>query len=812
MKFGRSKIVTILFAAVLFIGMVCAPFVYGTQPQGGNSWDNLQPGEMHLLKKAERIPGKVNSWKITVTAEGRDEKMPVDFLIVFDKSASMNDYAKDDEGNQMTTTRLQAAQSATNELIDDIFADNEDNRVGFISYSSAIYNADTLDYNPGTTHVTVNNQLSDVDDASVLHSTVNDIKGKGGTNTQLALHEAGEMMTQAHQADPDNGRRRVIILLTDGIPTMGVPVDWDKVKQDNPEVFTQENATETQARTQRISSSGKPIYIDNITGNWTYNAISSDGKPNQPCYYLKTERFPDDPKTVVSNTDGIPEEAFNYDDASQHPLGWGSARWVNTEETVSYNGEDQVIYADLLQNTVAEANFIRNRTDGNGNPDVDAIHVIAYDADSELETILRHITNNNDDFYHPASGESVGDAMTKILNIEGSKSSTAALLDEIPVGFGTPIDIETTSGTAGYKNGVINWDIGTPTATRAGTDPVVRYAELSYVLTVDGSETMAGVGPFDTNGTTKIDYTTPSNTDETSEVESPQVDTIAYEVTKNVIDAPAGENESFTVKITGPGNYSQEFDLQNNQTKKFANFTDIGTYTVEEIVDQNKYDVEYWVNGSESNTFTIEWGTDDVLQAGNHVAITIKNTRKYNVTHEFVSGTEGKELPEEVTNLTPADQTGKTNGTEVTPTQPTQTEVVVEGGKWVFEGYDRDNDTIDKADENFTGTWTFVEETQSDDSDSEIPNPEYPDSDEPDPNPENPTTDGPKPQDPTPENPSDEGNVLGEDDVNDSNSGDDVSGPNTGDSTDVGIWVVLMMISGASLIGVNTARKKQKNS
>ncbi|WP_176606009.1 SHIRT domain-containing protein [Anaerococcus prevotii] len=86
--------------------------------------------------------------------------------------------------------------------------------------------------------------------------------------------------------------------------------------------------------------------------------------------------------------------------------------------------------------------------------------------------------------------------------------------------------------------------------------------------------------------------------------------------------------------------------------------------------------------------------------------------KEYKVTHKFKSGTEGKELPKEVLELLPANQTGKKDGEKVTPTQPEKTEVPVKGGKWVFKNYDKTDATIDKADENFVGTWVFEKNTK----------------------------------------------------------------------------------------------------
>ena len=82
----------------------------------------------------------------------------------------------------------------------------------------------------------------------------------------------------------------------------------------------------------------------------------------------------------------------------------------------------------------------------------------------------------------------------------------------------------------------------------------------------------------------------------------------------------------------------------------------------------------------------------------------------YNVNHKFVSATEGKELPKAVTDLIPAQQTGKKDGETVTPTAPTQTTVedTDNDGTWTFEGYDEKSKTIDKSDVAFEGSWKFT--------------------------------------------------------------------------------------------------------
>ena len=83
-------------------------------------------------------------------------------------------------------------------------------------------------------------------------------------------------------------------------------------------------------------------------------------------------------------------------------------------------------------------------------------------------------------------------------------------------------------------------------------------------------------------------------------------------------------------------------------------------------------------------------------------------TVTHKAVHEFVSGTPGKELPQEVKSLLPADQTDLKDGTQVTPTQPSQTEVKTAEGTWSFKSYDKTSETINGADAHFVGTWEFT--------------------------------------------------------------------------------------------------------
>ncbi|RHM59355.1 SHIRT domain-containing protein [Coprobacillus sp. AF33-1AC] len=81
----------------------------------------------------------------------------------------------------------------------------------------------------------------------------------------------------------------------------------------------------------------------------------------------------------------------------------------------------------------------------------------------------------------------------------------------------------------------------------------------------------------------------------------------------------------------------------------------------------------------------------------------------YNVKYIFVSK-DGKQLPDKVKVLLPTDNQEYINQDKVTvkSLKDNVTKVYTDDGVWVFEGFDDDEKEINKADVEFTGTWTFV--------------------------------------------------------------------------------------------------------
>lgn len=111
----------------------------------------------------------------------------------------------------------------------------------------------------------------------------------------------------------------------------------------------------------------------------------------------------------------------------------------------------------------------------------------------------------------------------------------------------------------------------------------------------------------------------------------------------------------------------------------------------------------------------------------------------YQATFEFVSGTEGRELPEEVTALCPGPADGLADGSTVTADPSTFGRVDVDGGYWSFVGWDFESLTVSGADVHFVGTWVFTESVPwypIGPADPVEPDPEPEPTPEPDPTPE----------------------------------------------------------------------------
>lgn len=150
----------------------------------------------------------------------------------------------------------------------------------------------------------------------------------------------------------------------------------------------------------------------------------------------------------------------------------------------------------------------------------------------------------------------------------------------------------------------------------------------------------------------------------------------------------------------------------------------------------------------------------DVTGHATYTATFKRVFKKFNAKYEFNSVSDGKRLPDEVMDLLPADTNDYRHEQSITAIAPSKTVVEVEGGQWVFKGFEKDTipATMEHADDTgnvtFVAHWEFVQTT------------------------------------PIPEG--------------------DINLPQTGDNSDIALWSALLAVSAAAFIGMAFCGRQKK--
>ena len=121
------------------------------------------------------------------------------------------------------------------------------------------------------------------------------------------------------------------------------------------------------------------------------------------------------------------------------------------------------------------------------------------------------------------------------------------------------------------------------------------------------------------------------------------------------------------------------------------------------------------VTGEEAGTYTFNgWDAESKTVADADVEFTgswtfeADETVTYGVTYKY-----DKEYPEAVMNTLPKDEQKYETGKTVTAIAPAETEVKITSGNnpgiYTFNGWDAESKTVEDADVEFTGSWTFKE-------------------------------------------------------------------------------------------------------
>lgn len=172
--------------------------------------------------------------------------------------------------------------------------------------------------------------------------------------------------------------------------------------------------------------------------------------------------------------------------------------------------------------------------------------------------------------------------------------------------------------------------------------------------------------------------------------------------------------------------------------------------------------------------------------------------KNISVSYEFTSKTKDAQLPAEVLALLPKDTNSYAKGEAVKAIQPEKTTVKVTNGTWKFEGYDADEKEAVTG-LIFTGSWSFTKDQTTDE----------------DKKPENPTNPGNPDQDkPGTDNQGNGNQNKGQ--TQNGTSGNNIAvkgntASKTGDFSQIGVNMVLTLLSGLLLAGFAGRTRRRKN-
>ena len=178
------------------------------------------------------------------------------------------------------------------------------------------------------------------------------------------------------------------------------------------------------------------------------------------------------------------------------------------------------------------------------------------------------------------------------------------------------------------------------------------------------------------------------------------------------------DNKEVLVKSAIKPNYSRASEKEDTinsieEMMKKTTINDQGYYETNNLLylEPGKYVLkaknlkEPYYNEKEEQEFTV--GLLDSSDKKTRISIDFNASLKHKVNYNFKSE-DGKNLPVEVTNLLPKDEKTYKKGEKITPVDPAQKEISVDGGKWTFLGYDKKAQTVEDNDLTFTGTWKFT--------------------------------------------------------------------------------------------------------
>ncbi|MEE8675005.1 DUF7601 domain-containing protein [Tractidigestivibacter scatoligenes] len=274
---------------------------------------------------------------------------------------------------------------------------------------------------------------------------------------------------------------------------------------------------------------------------------------------------------------------------------------------------------------------------------------VAVNAGNTGKSVLSQCATDNNHAKSTEKPEELKKIFTEIAGNIKAAVQDASVTDPMGTGFtvvGNVASIKKSQGTVTYdaNNKTISWNVGTLSNAIDGDHPTVKYAWLTYRVTIDDSilsATPDADGKYKTNGTTTINYKDATGDDKTGKFDSPTVDPVLLVVQKKLYDKKGNEvtnSDEFSINVKGDAksgeDYDQTYTLKPGERKVLTNLRWEDTYTATETgypdgKSKDDYTTEVKVGNDVTNSFTVHQGADDkdiVVTNREHPTLTLSKT------------------------------------------------------------------------------------------------------------------------------------------------------------------------------------------
>lgn len=147
-------------------------------------------------------------WEVALEAHGKGPPLPFDAVLVVDRSGSMGS----GPGSPM-----EYAKEAASWFAGEVLRANPENQVAVVSFGLEGAKHPLFPLRVGDLNADTNVDIGFSSDLEKVQSAIESLYTHGGTNTQAGFLKALQLMTTARR-----NSKRVIVLLTDGVPTVSI--------------------------------------------------------------------------------------------------------------------------------------------------------------------------------------------------------------------------------------------------------------------------------------------------------------------------------------------------------------------------------------------------------------------------------------------------------------------------------------------------------------------------------------------------------------------------------------------------------------